>query len=181
MSWRVEAIAALAGLALLAAGCASGSTSPPVASIGATTASPPTASTSSTASGSTTGRLIAYSTCMRTHDVPGFPDPNSKGELLVTPSNNIDPSSPVFQSAEQACAKLRAAAQGPGMTPAQHAAALARLTKFADCMRRRQIPMADPFSGPNGGVGIAIPRSVDLSSQVYKQAEAACDHLLPAG
>lgn len=67
------------------------------------------------------------------------------------------------------------------MTPAQHAAALAQLTKFTDCMRKHEIPMADPFSGPNGGVGITIPRSVDLSSQVYKQAEAACDHLLPSG
>lgn len=162
---RIAALAMVLGLAGLAASCAGGSKSPSVASSGT----------------SATGKLIAYSTCMRSHGLPGFPDPNSKGELLFTPSNNIDPSSPVYQSAEQACVKLRAAAQGSGMTPAQHAAALARLTKFTDCMRKHQIPMADPFSGPNGGVGIAIPRSVDLSSQVYKQAEAGCGHLLPSG
>jgi hypothetical protein len=162
---RIAALAIVLSLAGLAASCASGSKSPSVASSGA----------------SATGKLIAYSTCMRSHGVPGFPDPNSKGELLVTPSNNIDPSSPVFESAQKICARLRAAAQGPGMTPAQHAAALARLTQFTDCMRRHQIPMADPFSGPNGGVGIAIPRSVDLSSQVYKQADAACEHLPPSG
>src|SRR5471030_1321852 len=141
---RIAALALGLGLAGLTASCASGSKSPTVASTGA----------------SATSKVIAYSRCMRSHGVPGFPDPNSHGNILITPSSDIDPSAPVYQSAQQACARFRAAAQGPGMTPAQHAAALARLTQFTDCMRKHQIPMADPFSGPNGGVGIAVPRSV---------------------
>jgi len=48
-------------------------------------------------------------------------------------------------------------------------------------MREHAIPMADPFSGPNGGVGIAIPPSIDPNSQTYKQADAACKHLMPDG
>jgi len=41
--------------------------------------------------------------------------------------------------------------------------------------------MADPFSGPNGGVGIVLPRNVDPNSPLYKRADAACKHFIPAG
>jgi hypothetical protein len=157
-------VAGVTGLALLAGGCGGAANAPLAGGAAATT-----------------GRLIAYSSCMRAHGVPSFPDPDSHGDLILGPGAGIDPSSPRYLAAEQACSKLRAAAAGSGMTPAQHAQALARLTQYVSCMRKRGIPMADPFSGPNGGVGIAIPRGVDLSSQTYKQAEAVCGRLLPKG
>jgi hypothetical protein len=56
--------AALAGTALLAAACGSGG--PPAAA--GTTAYQ---------------KALAYSQCMRSHGVPGFPDPQSNGAILT--------------------------------------------------------------------------------------------------
>lgn len=127
-------------------------------------------------------RLVAYSVCMRRHGVPNFPDPNSRGNLVITPNARINPASAVYERAQTACKKFGPEGAGSsGMSPAQHAQVLAALTRYVECMRRRAIPMADPFSGPNGGVGISLPRGVDPSSEQYKQADAACKHFIPNG
>jgi hypothetical protein len=67
------------------------------------------------------------------------------------------------------------------MTAAQHAQAIEQFTSFTRCMRAHQIPMADPFSGPNGGVGYSIPQGISPNSRRYETAEAACKHYLPNG
>jgi hypothetical protein len=48
-------------------------------------------------------QLLRFARCMRTHGVPSFPDPTSRGIAL---SSAVDPSSPQFQSAQQACKSL---------------------------------------------------------------------------
>jgi len=54
-----------------------------------------------------------YAQCMRTHGVPNFPNPVD-GHIQLSPASGIDPSSPQFKAASQACASL-----GPsGGTPA---------------------------------------------------------------
>jgi hypothetical protein len=119
---------------------------------------------------------------MRRHGVAGFPDPDSSGNLVITPAENINPGSPDYRRASDACKKLSPLGAGvTGMTPSQRARALAAMTRYVECMRNHAIPMADPFSGPSGGVGISLPRGVDPSSNRYKQADAACKHLLPNG
>ena len=118
------------------------------------------------------GRLVAYSNCMRHHGVPTFPDPDRQGNLVITPADHIDPSSPQYLHAKAAC-KQYAPTSGSGMTPAQQKQALARLTRYAECMREHGIPMKNPWLGP-GGVGIALPPSVDPNSQRYRDANAAC-------
>jgi hypothetical protein len=144
--------------------------------------SAPARSTVSTTAGSQTQQLIVYSACMRRNGVPSFPDPTRQGNLLITPSDDIDPTSPQYEHAETACKRFRPIAPGgTGMTPAQHAQALAALTAYVHCMRKHGIAMADPFSGPNGGVGIALPHGLDLSSQLYEQADNACKRLIPNG
>ena len=143
--------------------------------------------TSPTASApATTGlplqRLVAYSACMRRNGIPSFPDPTTQGNLLITPSDDINPASPRYKRAQSACEKLSPeSASGAVMTPAQHAKALASMTRYVQCMRKHGVPIANPFSGPNGGVGISLPRNVDLNSQQYKQADAACKHFIPNG
>lgn len=122
---------------------------------------------------------VAYSECMRAHGVPNFPDPDPKGNVLIPPDARIDPSSPRYRSAQKRCGKLQLAAAGGRMTPAQQAKALAQLTRYAQCMRAHGIPMADPFKGPEGGVGYSLPRGTDLSSPTYTKAAAACKRLLP--
>jgi hypothetical protein len=119
---------------------------------------------------------------MRRNGVPNFPDPNSRGNLVITASDDINPTSPQYERAQSACKKFSPeSTSGVGMTPAQHAKALAALTRYVQCMRQHGISMADPFSGPNGGVGIVLPRSVDPNSEQYKQADAVCKRFPPYG
>jgi hypothetical protein len=55
-------------------------------------------------------QLLAFAKCMRSHGVPSFADPSTRG---ITPPAGIDPNSPAFQSATQACHRfLPGAAQG---------------------------------------------------------------------
>ncbi len=49
---------------------------------------------------------LKYATCMRSHGVPNFPDPNGRGVIQVNSSAGIDQSSPAFQKAEAACKSL---------------------------------------------------------------------------
>jgi hypothetical protein len=50
--------------------------------------------------------LLKYVACMRTHGVPDMPDPGSNGNLSLPVGGDINPSSPQFQSAQQACQQL---------------------------------------------------------------------------
>jgi CubicO group peptidase (beta-lactamase class C family) len=47
---------------------------------------------------------LEYSKCMRAHGVPKFPDPVD-GHIVLSPSSGINPDSPTFEAASQACAK----------------------------------------------------------------------------
>jgi hypothetical protein len=66
-------------------------------------------------------QMFAFSRCMRSHGVPGFPDPtfsaNGGVGISFSRSSGIDPSSPAFQSAQKACGKngggILSAAPGP--------------------------------------------------------------------
>lgn len=158
----------IALVVLTLVGCGSGSAAPSAPSSSGTAAGPPIQ------------RLVAYSTCMRRHGISTFPDPDSHGNLVVTPAEHIDPASPQYERAEQACRRYGpGGASAAGMTPSQHAHALAAMTRYVKCMRKHGIPIADPFSGANGGVGIRLPPSVDPSSASYRDADAACRRLLP--
>jgi hypothetical protein len=64
--------------------------------------------------------LLKYSQCMRGHGVPGYPDPTrgSGGGVSLSirggPDSGLDPNSPIFQHAQQACSKLPGAPPGLG-------------------------------------------------------------------
>jgi hypothetical protein len=52
---------------------------------------------------------IKFARCMRSHGVPNFPDPQVvSGHMTMqfSPGSGIDPNSPAFQSAQQACQPL---------------------------------------------------------------------------
>jgi len=85
-------VAALAGIALLASACGGGSGG------------------SAAAAGATAyQQALSYTRCMRSHGVPGFPDPTSQGTFIPT---GIDPHSPQFQSAMRTCHHLLPAGRG---------------------------------------------------------------------
>src|SRR5215831_18117341 len=102
------AFAGVVALSLLATACGGHSSGAMVAQTGSTQAT----TTSSSGSGSPSDRrgiLVAFSACMRKHGLPNFPDPKAVGHgygLTIGSENGLDPSSPQFKNAQQACKKL---------------------------------------------------------------------------
>ena len=125
--------AGIATVALLATGllltaCGEGSTT-------ATWSSAPGGSTASKQSA-----LLAYVNCMRTHGEPNMPDLSGSGGHISMPANSgVDPNSPQFTKANNACQKLLSKggpSGGQTITPAQQADYL----KAAACMRSHGVP-----------------------------------------
>jgi hypothetical protein len=125
----------------------------------------------STAAPNLSSQGIKYADCMRSHGVPNVPDPSPNGGVNLPSS--INPGSPAFQSAHQACASLQPNANGPRpiMSPAQQRSFLAN----AKCMRKHGVPnFHDPTFGPGGkGIGYkAAPGALNASA--IKLANKAC-------
>ncbi len=63
-------------------------------------------------------RLLRFAQCMRTHDVPGYPDPTfGTGGLVsqkISKGSGVDPNSPQFRAAEKACGRFQKIGTGPG-------------------------------------------------------------------
>jgi hypothetical protein len=125
------------------------------------------------------GNGLAFTACMRSHGVKDFPDPNSQGQVILTPaeSANLNPGSATFQSAMNACKSL-----APGApSKAQQASNLAGALKFAACMRSHGIVK---FPDPNNQGGFAIndtTAGLNPNSPLYQSAQRACQHYIPAG
>jgi hypothetical protein len=138
---------------------------------------------SSASAGETAG--IKFADCMRAHGVPNFPDPGSGGGIQLNSGSGVNPQSPAFQSAQNACQKLLPGG-GPGRAQGSEARKVA-LVKLAECMRAHGLttfpdpttsaPSAPPsgggiaFGGPGGF--LAVPQST-VQSPAFKQAAATC-------
>jgi hypothetical protein len=162
--------AALIAVGLLAAACG-GPAGPAVANAG------PTSGASPGASGH--GSPLAYSRCMRAHGITKFPDPDSHGNLGINagPGTGIDPNSPQYKAADQACKHLM-----PAPNPSQAAQDRPALLRYARCMRAHGVT---DFPDPNPGGGIqASPTpgsDLDPNNPIYKAANNACKHYQPGG
>ena len=62
---------------------------------------------------------LNYSRCMRRHGVPNFPDPKPGGgiEIPIGGGGGVDPDSPAFQQANEACKHLTPGGRGFTKTP----------------------------------------------------------------
>jgi hypothetical protein len=168
--------AVLVGLAWLAAGCGGGSKAPSVVSLATTTVTGTSADTSgsSTDSASTTGSLVAYAGCMRSHGVPNFPDPKPGGGFDLT-GTGINRFSPQVESAQKACASVAPA--GLQKTPAQVQHHTKVMMAVAKCMRANGVPY---FPDPNSQGSIITSSSEwDPSSPQFQAAAKVCNHLNP--
>jgi hypothetical protein len=176
-------------VAVVAAGCGSGAKSPGVASlgVGATTTST-SQSLGSSGAGLSTGRgggnglhvalrgNLKFSRCMRSHGVANFPDPNGQGQIGIDSASGIDPGSPTFQSAMQACRKNLP--NGGQPNPQQLAKAKKAALAFSACMRAHGVKdFPDPdFSGGTVQLKIGSKQGSDLdpNNPTFKKAQAAC-------
>lgn len=157
----------------VAAGCSSGSGSPGVASLGGSS------SPNDSPSGSSSADPIAYSQCMRAHGVPDFPDPDAQGRLdiHVGPGSDLNPNSPTFKAAQQACQSLQ-----PTVSAQQQQQNYQALLKFSACMREHGIKdFPDPQ--PDGKMRISAGPGSDLSpnSPAFQAAQRACQKYMPGG
>jgi hypothetical protein len=117
-------------------------------------------------------KAVAYSQCMRSHDVPDFPDPaGAAGIPKITPQQ-AGVSDARFQTAQRACAPLRQPAQ------AQEPQVMTGLLNFARCMRSHGIPTwPDPTTDRNGQPVFDIP-GLDPDSPRVSNTADECTHLL---
>jgi hypothetical protein len=184
---RILILIALASLCVTAAGCGSTPTSSGVAQLPSTTTT--TTDTQSDAS-PTTGASKAdaiqrYSSCMRSHGVPKFPDPKASGggmSLTIGPGTGVDPNSPQFQAAGKACQKLMPGG-GKAPSPAMQAKALAQMLKFSACMRAHGLPdFPDPTTS-GGGIQLSIGSKkgsgLNPRSPLFQAAQKACQSVMP--
>ena len=123
-------------------------------------------------------KALAYSQCMRTHGEPGFPDPQSNGDLLINGQKD-HLNGALMNSASKACQHL--VPKSPPLTASQQQRLTAEALKFVACMRNHGIPN---FPGPtvnSSGVEMQVPRNVTPDSAVFKNAQQACKNLIPGG
>lgn len=149
--------ALLTGTALLAAACGGGSAGP--------------------AGSSPYAKALAYSQCMRSNGVANYPDPNSKGQILMQPNNGIDYNSPQLAQAAKACRKL---APKITITAQQRQQVLSQGLKYAACMRAHGITNFPDPSTAGGGLFVGIPKA-DANLPQLPAAEQACRSLSPGG
>ncbi len=158
------AIIAAATLAMVAAAC-SGSPS----STGPGGSSNAGGLVSSQAASS---KAVAFSHCMRSHGVPDFPDPFSRGGVPKVTPQQVGVSNSQFQVAERACAQLLQPTQ------AQVPEIMTGMLNFARCMRSHGVPnWPDPSTDSSGQPVFNIP-GIDPDSPRVSNTADECTHLL---
>lgn len=174
---RLTFAAMAIGLTFLAAAC--GSPQPQtqgVASLGDTPS--PTASAESDGPNGK-GSGLKYAQCMRENGIREFPDPSGDGKLTLRskPGSKLDPNSPAWKKAEEACKGLR-----PEPSEAQKQQMKAQGLKYSQCMRENGIKEF-PDPSPDGGMMLRMKKGTDLDPQSpkFKKAQEACKSLQPGG
>ena len=178
----------LATVLLLGAGvaaCGGGPASPTVAHLGSTTTSTVTGTANGTNRPSLT-QATKYAACMRSHGVPGFPDPTpgpNGGFGFRVYGNTLGAGKSQVQAAEKACNHFL---PDNGVAPALTAAQQQAFLDWAACIRAHGLPnFSDPdFTG--GGVRVSLAGGAGLGggrgpSPQFQAAQKACKSKLPGG
>jgi hypothetical protein len=162
---------ALAGVALLAAGCSGNAPAQ-----------------GSSAPGTVYQRALDYSQCMRAHGEANFPDPDGNGAIPDV-NNEINQSSPQYVAANKSCENIRSPdgtqndgnAGSDGHLPPQIQAMLSQALKYSACMRSHGITnYPDPTVNSSGVSNtVSSGSGMDLSSPQFQAARQACQSLLP--
>ena len=96
---------------------------------------------------------VKFSTCMRNHGVPSFPDPETSSAIQIPVALAKNPS-PAFKSAMHACNYLVPADASPPVASASQKAAA---VKLAQCMREHGVPN---YPDPTYQDGHLVPPSI---------------------
>jgi hypothetical protein len=167
---------ALVGPSLLVSACG-GTPASHVAQLGSTAAAKQGSSSSTTAAGSgqqtALATALAFSQCMRSHGVPGFPDPDSQGRFPPQSSLSAQ-AKETSLSAQNACKRLLPSG-GVG-TAADRQAKSAFALKVARCLRANGFPnFPDPtVSGRTTSENLS-GAGIDPNAPRFQAAETACE------
>jgi hypothetical protein len=169
MNAKVIALLVAIAAAALAVGCgddSAGSSDSGAASGG-----------SSASSGAGSDRAVLYAECMRKNGVPNFPDPeNGRTVLRGGPDSGIDPNSPEFKAAQEACQDL--APQGGQAGGAPNPELQRQVLEFAQCMRENGVPNFPDPDVSGGAVTMTPGRGVDPNSPQFQNAQQKCQDIL---
>jgi hypothetical protein len=155
-------------MAVVMAACGSRSPKAGVASLGTTAA---VVSTGGAAAGSpsSSGDPVKYASCMRSHGVVNFPEPNSPDAVSAMRDVKQEAGSPAFQAAANACARYAFHSAPPPPVSGQE---MQKLLAVARCMRVHGIPS---FPDPNPVTGdMAPPAGISRTSPIVLTALRAC-------
>ena len=167
--------AALFGFGLVAAACGGSSGSSRVANLGKQTSTSTSLLIAPAATGVAQSEVLAFVSCIRSHGVPGFPDPLPNGGFARSALQAVDQSSLQFKGALQACRAL-AIATGFEHTPAQIEQHVEQETAEDACIRKHGVPnMPDP----NAQGEQSFPQAITPSSPQFQAAQKACAYLNP--
>ena len=160
-------MAVLVGVVLMAAGC--GGSKPPVSAGG------------DGSSSRTLTKYEAYTSCMRSHEIPDFPDPTTSPgggvafQIHGGPGSDLNRNDPKFIAADKACRSLL---PGGGQAPAPLSAQkIAAEVRWAQCMRSHGLP---GFPDPNSQ-GAFDSSKFDENSPAFQTASTACGSVQPTG
>jgi len=125
----------------------------------------------SASGGADLAKLQQYATCMRSHGISDFPDPqpNPGGQggsfqLSGGPGSDLNRNDPRYQAADQACRSILP------QQPVASAARVADLVKLAACMRGNGFP---DFPDPDSA-GAFDSSKFDPSSPQFQAAMQTC-------
>jgi hypothetical protein len=174
LQWgRITAVTtAMVGTTVLVAACSAGSGS-----------SQGGGSANSTGSSTQSAGLLAFSSCMRSHGVSAYPDPDSSGEVPKESLEQLGVSQSQFNSALSTCQHLM-----PGNSLSGQASQSITVQQQQDylsaaaCMRSHGITNfpSPVFSG--GSVTFPnLQHAVDVKSTQFLQAYQICQKLIPPG
>jgi hypothetical protein len=124
--------------------------------------------------------MLDFARCMREHGID-MPDPGADGDFTVG-GEVVDPRSPEFTAAQEACADLLEEAIGDleRPDPQQRAEIEADMLAFARCMREHGIDFPDPqFDGGMAIIGPSEGSEFDPEDPEVVAATEACRDLLP--
>jgi hypothetical protein len=157
-----------------------------IALLAACDSSPSSSSSgSSQAGGSVNSQLLAFSRCMRSNGLPGFPDP-LPGQVTAKFPNaqDLGVSTSLYQTAQNDCQHLLPnGGNAPNQTEVQQE--LTGMRSFSQCMRSHEVPnWPDPIVDSQGrpvfdlgraGISQGEARSPQLTATMQE-----CGHLLPS-
>jgi hypothetical protein len=188
-AWLPDALiaATIVALVLLAAVACTGGSGPSSASPGGSPAAGGSAAAPS---------AVGYSHCLRSHGVPGYPDPPSGGQVPKADPQHLGVSGAQLQAAQRSCAyqypgnggalgaSLRQCEETGNCPQAMVHQVMNSMLSFSRCIRAHGVlNWPDPTIDAEGrpGFNLVPVHGTNWNSPQIQNKTYQCEHLMPAG